>query len=142
MLHEGRFGRLTVVGPGQTPELADCVCICGNRVQLRVEALLKEGLQSCGCKPLNWKRHPRQKYGMVDLTGQRFGRLTAVRPTGKARSVVWEVKCDCGTVKTVPCANLLTGNTRSCGCLLRDRLVAQEMRRKERLARRAGNRGE
>lgn len=133
MLTAGRFGRLTVVGTGDSPELADCVCICGARVQIRMDALLKDGVQSCGCKPPNWKRHPRQKYGNVDLTGQRFGRLVAIRPVGKARSVIWEVKCDCGTVKNVAGPNLVTGNTRSCGCRQRERMIAQEQKRRETL---------
>jgi len=34
----------------------------------------------------------------VDYTGQIFGRLTAIRPTGKKNHgrIVWEMKCECG----------------------------------------------
>jgi hypothetical protein len=56
--------------------------------------------------------------------GDVFGRLTvlAVHPAskemqGRARAAV---RCECGTVKTVGLSNLLSGDTRSCGCLYRE----------------------
>lgn len=35
---------------------------------------------------------------MLNLSGQRFGRLVAIRPTEERwrTSVVWECRCDCG----------------------------------------------
>lgn len=62
-----------------------------------------------------------------DITGQRFSRLSAVRPAGKTPSgkLTWECICDCGTVITVPTGALRSGNTRSCGCLRRDKTVAR-----------------
>lgn len=55
----------------------------------------------------------------IDLTGQRFGKLIAVKPTDeRARgSIIWELKCDCGNITHVDARNLSSGNTRSCGCL-------------------------
>lgn len=61
----------------------------------------------------------------VDITGQKFGRLTAVRPmgpTGPGRRL-WECLCDCGKTSTVVLANLTNGNTRSCGCFKTARLA-------------------
>lgn len=54
-----------------------------------------------------------------DITGQRFGRLTAIRysHTGEENRAVWLCKCDCGRYVTVPGKSLRTGNTTSCGCL-------------------------
>lgn len=56
---------------------------------------------------------------MLDLTGQHFGRLVAIRPTEERwrTSVVWECRCDCGQVCQVPSAWLRQGIKRSCGCL-------------------------
>lgn len=54
-----------------------------------------------------------------DITGQRFGSLVAIRPTGvksKWDGEIWECKCDCGTIKGVAIHSLKTGNTKSCGC--------------------------
>lgn len=52
-----------------------------------------------------------------DITGQRFGRLVALRIVGKARRARWLCECDCGHEYTVEGTMLRSGNTRSCGCL-------------------------
>lgn len=54
-----------------------------------------------------------------DLTGQRFGRLVALRydHTNKNNNAVWECQCDCGQKRLVMTASLKSGNTMSCGCL-------------------------
>lgn len=55
----------------------------------------------------------------VNLSGQKFGRLTVVRLVEKTAdyATVWECVCECGTVKTVDRSNLTSGRTKSCGCL-------------------------
>ena len=55
---------------------------------------------------------------LIDLTGKRFERLTAVRVSGH-KPVKWECVCDCGNVVNVSAGNLTkkTNSTRSCGCL-------------------------
>ncbi len=57
----------------------------------------------------------------IDISGQKFGRLTAVRPTNGRfyRQVVWSCLCDCGENVKVPSGVLRNGNKKSCGCLLR-----------------------
>ncbi|MEE1303121.1 MAG: hypothetical protein UHD64_10100 [Bacteroidales bacterium] len=54
----------------------------------------------------------------INITGQKFGRLTAIKPCGKtnAGNVLWLCKCDCGKETTVPTQHLRSGNTKSCGC--------------------------
>lgn len=54
-----------------------------------------------------------------DLSGQRFGKLTAIKPVGRNKhgNYFWLCKCDCGNEKTVRSSSLLSGYTRSCGCL-------------------------
>lgn len=55
---------------------------------------------------------------VIDLTGERFGRLTVIERVGtKNRKSVWECKCECGNIKEVVSNNLISGNTKSCGCL-------------------------
>ena len=56
----------------------------------------------------------------VNLTGQKFGRLTALFPTEKRNSngsVCWLCRCDCGQEVEVPAEGLMYGNNKSCGCL-------------------------
>lgn len=53
----------------------------------------------------------------LDLTGQRFGGLVAIRralPAGKQSR--WLCRCDCGSESTVHLGNLRNGHTVSCGC--------------------------
>ena len=55
---------------------------------------------------------------LIDLTGQRFGRLTVIERTGSdcIGQAMWRCRCDCGNMTVVAGGNLRTGNTRSCGC--------------------------
>jgi hypothetical protein len=57
-----------------------------------------------------------------DLTGRRFGRLTAVQPVGRtaARQTQWRCRCDCGTERIVQSGHLMSGHTQSCGCLIKE----------------------
>lgn len=53
----------------------------------------------------------------IDLTGQKFGRLTVIKRAEKINNrIKWLCKCDCGNEKKVNSAELLSGNTKSCGC--------------------------
>lgn len=58
----------------------------------------------------------------LDLRGRSFGRLKVIRETpGRAsREVVWDCRCRCGTITSVPTSRLRRGVTRSCGCLRRE----------------------
>jgi hypothetical protein len=66
---------------------------------------------------------------LIDLTGQRFGRLTVigVYPErkrygrgGRSVAVLWDTVCVCGEQRVVFGSNLRQGFSRSCGCLIRD----------------------
>ena len=58
----------------------------------------------------------------IDLTGQVFGKLTALRRVGmnKRRETLWLCKCSCGKEATVTIQRLRDGTTKSCGCLRHD----------------------
>lgn len=64
-------------------------------------------------------RKPHRYTRALDLSGQRFGRLTAVERTNKRKgsSYLWRCQCDCGRSCTVTAYMLTSGNVRSCGCL-------------------------
>ena len=59
---------------------------------------------------------------VVDSTGIKYGRLTAIRPNGKNKhgNVKWLCLCDCGNYTTVLGTKLRNGQTKSCGCLLNE----------------------
>lgn len=56
----------------------------------------------------------------VDLTGQKFGKLTVIKydhtekPVGKS---FWLCECECGKETVVYSGHLKNGHTKSCGCL-------------------------
>lgn len=61
---------------------------------------------------------------MIDMTGQRFGRLTVVSyyGTAKNRNTLWVCRCDCGQASVVNRTNLIAGITKSCGCLAKEKM--------------------
>ena len=57
----------------------------------------------------------------LNLAGQKFGRLTAIRIAGsKNRAVVWLCMCDCGNLREVEGRVLRNGRMHSCGCFIRE----------------------
>lgn len=65
--------------------------------------------------------------GLIDLTGQRFGRLVVIRRAGVDTQgcATWLCRCDDGPSVTVSGVMLRRGNTKSCGCLHREALVGR-----------------
>ena len=60
---------------------------------------------------------------VVDITGERYGRLTAVARVDGVRPTTWECICDCGGTKKVRANSLRSGNTKSCGCIKNELLT-------------------
>jgi len=58
---------------------------------------------------------------ILELNGQKFGRLTVLKMAGiKNSHAIWECKCDCGGTVSAVGSGLRIGETRSCGCLTRE----------------------
>jgi len=57
---------------------------------------------------------------MIDIRGQKFGRLEAIEPIKTGSSLWWRCKCECGNCKDVSGTKLRNGHTKSCGCYRRD----------------------
>jgi hypothetical protein len=58
----------------------------------------------------------------VDRTRQRFGKLVVTEQAGRnaLKKVLWKCKCDCGNETIVVAGSLITGNTESCGCVIKN----------------------
>lgn len=59
---------------------------------------------------------------MVNMTGQKFGRLLVIGPCERRRvwgisKIYWKARCDCGNVGFYYGDYLRNGDTKSCGCL-------------------------
>jgi hypothetical protein len=97
----------------------------------RIARLRTHGLEgspktcSCGCgrEVVPWRRFVHGHSGgrrMPLPAGERYGRLTVLEDSRPRKRGVWCL-CDCGATVKVLAENLRTGNTRSCGCLDRER---------------------
>ena len=71
---------------------------------------------------------------IIDLTGQKFNRLTVIsraENTSEGRAQ-WNCVCECGEKTVVSGKSLRNGNTKSCGCLskdkARDRLIEKHQK--------------
>ena len=121
-----RFGRLVAIRPTEKREQGrvvwECLCDCGKTYFGCSSHLTQGKVKSCGCLKVEHGTK-RGKSNAKDLTGQRFGRLVAVRPADKREvtSIVWECLCDCGNYHFATSGNLLSGGVKSCGCLMRGR---------------------
>lgn len=111
-----KYGKLTVIKPvpGNSRYLTwECRCDCGNTITATSRDLRFRNKTSCGCA----------KHGSslkMDITGHRYGKLTAICPTGEknpAGSMIWKCRCDCGNETRIAVSDLNSGNCKSCGCL-------------------------
>lgn len=59
---------------------------------------------------------------IIDLTGKTFNKLTVLeldKEHTTHRKTFWKCQCECGNIISVNGSNLQSGNTKSCGCLLK-----------------------
>lgn len=64
----------------------------------------------------------------LDITGQRYGRLVAIKKVAKTcHGAKWLCKCDCGNEIITTTGCLRSGNTKSCGCISREKVIERNM---------------
>lgn len=110
------FGRLTVIkeleGFSKTTMWL-CSCECGQIVKVRGGMLTCGNTKSCGCL----RREPQGP----DLIGKVFGRLAVVsRGETQEKRAYWNCICQCGNEFVAMAKSLRRGDTKSCGCALRE----------------------
>lgn len=114
------FGELHVVGKSRKRTKMGsywtCLCSCGYTCEATASELVSGRKTNCGCKNV-------KNYASSDITGQRFGRLTAQYSTKKRDAkgfVIWHCHCDCGNETDVSYNNLMYCGQQSCGCKKRE----------------------
>lgn len=112
-----RFGRLLVLEEAYTKNKRiywKCLCDCGTICYVCGVELREGKTKSCGCL----KSEMTTKRCLIDITGQRFGKLVVLYrvPTINGNWVTWRCQCDCGNIVDVPSCNLRYGYSTSCGC--------------------------
>lgn len=115
-----RFGRWQVVsyaGPRGPHHYWNCACDCGTEKAVAKNSLTAGKSLSCGCL----KNEQLAERRLIDLTGQRFGRLVVLaRADDGERAPRWRCRCDCGSTAEVIGNNLRRGFTSSCGCFSKE----------------------
>ncbi len=111
-----RFGSLTAVEPTERRKngytVWRCRCDCGKEIELDTRCIKRGTVTDCGCRTV-------VKPGQKDVTGQRFGKLTALYPLPEHGygNTLWHCRCDCGNEIDAPLHQLTIGHRKSCGCI-------------------------
>ena len=124
-----RFGKLTALRPaenikGRTAWV--CRCDCGQEIIARTTHLRAGRIKTCRSlsgaenQPhLAFADGSGRDWRKLDLTGQRFGSLTVLRPAENVGThTAWVCRCDCGQESVVLSTCLRTGHTKTCGACL------------------------
>lgn len=112
-----RYGRWTVLREFRKngKKYYECRCDCGEVKEVYYRSIETGTSQSCGCLRSELNREKGE-----DFTGKKFGKLTVLcRDAG--RFGYWICVCECGGRKSIVGHSLREGNTRSCGCIHRER---------------------
>lgn len=120
---EGKiFGLLTVEEKTNQKEdgyfVWKCRCECGKTTMVNTKKLTRGTVQSCGCVP---KKNRRRGAPAEDITGQRYGKLTATKRVASEKGRTrWLCLCECGNEKIVTTEALKRGKVKSCGCIRKE----------------------
>lgn len=110
-LFEKKFGRLTLFDWKIIKDKVyyGCRCDCGKEKDIFRNNLLSGNTKSCGCL---------QHISASDeVIGKTFDRLTVISCARDNKRTMCTCHCTCGNKIIVRRDSLLTGNTKSCGCL-------------------------
>lgn len=129
------FGRLTVLGLGakndKGRQLWLCQCSCGNTTDVIPYSLKNGDTSSCGCLEIE-ARFLRHEKNRNDKLGKRYNRLLVVEVDKINKDgTFFKCQCDCGNTTSVRGAYLVSGKTKSCGCLGLDQLQKRNDLHKE-----------
>lgn len=115
-----RYGKLTVIREDERKGYTRrwlCRCDCGNEKVVAMHNLRTGHTTSCGCV----QRERTSEANSSNLTGMAFGRLRVIGRADdsrrKTRKVYWLCECECGKRVRVPSHRLISGASKSCGCL-------------------------
>lgn len=118
-----KFGRLLVSGfshrdnNGQSYWI--CQCDCGNSKIVAFGHLRSGRVRSCGCL----QREKLIERNYKDITGNRYGKLKVIEEQGVVNKTrYWVCQCDCGNTVFVNTNRLVSGKTKSCGCLSKEKV--------------------
>lgn len=110
-----KFGDWIVISKSPKKNYWTCRCKCGYVTDVYYANLLNEKTKNC----VNCGIKNKQEKIELEKIGKKFGRLTILkRDLSKKNS--YFCKCECGNLKSISYKQLLSGKTKSCGCLKKE----------------------
>lgn len=100
---------------GRKRTYCHCTCRCGNKTYTLLDTLRSPGLHSCGCG-----RKITADLLSRDVLGEQFGRLTVLKEYKECTPRELLCACECGNKIRVKKTDVMSGHTKSCGCLQQD----------------------
>ena len=94
-----------------------CICDCGNEKIICVDNLKRSRNPSCGCMSAYY----RSIHNRTNETGRKYGRLTIINIDYTQKKSIAICKCDCGNIVRISKSDVVSGHTKSCGCLHREK---------------------
>ena len=118
-----KFNRLTTIEPMERIPYWLFQCDCGDRKVINKYSVMRGLSKSCGCLL-------REK--AVDITGKKYNKLTAIKFSHRAKAgYCWFFRCDCGNEKVIRKDSVVSGATKSCKCLLKEKSAERGYRHGE-----------
>ena len=117
------YGRLTIkklLGRNHNKKLIwEAECSCGNIITVTSDLVLSGSTRSCGCL----QKEETSKRCTKPMIGKTFGRLTVLEKayTKKGKGAYYKCLCSCNNIVVVQGSMLRSGNSRSCGCINKER---------------------
>ncbi len=87
-------------------------CECGNEKKIKWYSVKYGTTKTCGCE--------QRSIRVIDRVGERYGRLVIRKMLANNKI---EALCDCGVIKIFCKSGVVQGNSKSCGCLNRERIT-------------------
>lgn len=92
--------------------------LCGNEFEAEISNIRYSDQKGCTCNRVAASIKNGHN-NAIDISGQRFGNLVAIKPIEKRSRgyIIWECRCDCGTIHYANVSELQRGSIKSCGCI-------------------------
>lgn len=124
-----KFNKLTVLEYAYSKNRKrywKCECECGNITYVTTNNLKSGHVKTCGCSRQEIKNN-------IDITNQKFNRLTAIKIKGRNKhsNIIWECLCDCGNKTEATATDLIQGRKKSCGCLNKEKIIERNIANRE-----------
>ena len=118
------YGRLTALFPVKGEKASKtkwlCLCECKNLISVRGNDLKSGNTTSCGCSRKE-TIHKKYEEAWDSFIGTKINHLTAIEFIGtENKRSIFKFLCDCGNTIILSADKVKSGNTKSCGCLLKE----------------------